>query len=148
MPESGEEQEIAEPTAPEVIVPETPEETDAQEEQTGEAAGMDDGDAGDEGGETEPESGETPAFPAYAMTLPQDNAMIVLRTEAGGELPQNGAVPMIREPTPLEVTGVQTAADGQLWYLVRNMNNDETGYIEAYKVEEVTKEVAEAAVRT
>ncbi len=99
--------------------------------------------------ETIPEVEENPdaqAFPLYAMTLPQDNAMIVLRPEAGGELPMDGNVPMIRQPTPLEVIEEQIGVDGQTWYRVRNMNTDESGFIESYKVELVTKEQAEAAV--
>ncbi|MGN0777081.1 MAG: SH3 domain-containing protein [Candidatus Ventricola sp.] len=132
---------------PEMSGPEEPEEipeeqTEAEDGNSSEAAAVSDTD-----GEDDAQDGLIHTFPAYAMTLPQDNAMIVLRTQPGGELPQNGAVPMIREPTPLEVTEVQTAADGQSWYLVRNMNTDETGYIEAYKVEEVTREAAEAAVK-
>ena len=88
------------------------------------------------------------SFPAYAMTLEQENgAMIVLRTVPGGELPQDGAIPMIREPSPLELTQAQLDAQGNGWYLVRNMNNGETGYIESHKIEEVTREEAEAAVK-
>ena len=53
---------------------------------------------------------------------------------------------MIRQPTPVEVLDAQLDSEGQLWYLVRNMNTDESGYLEAYKVEEISREEAEAAV--
>ena len=102
--------------------------------------------------ETEPEVTETPdeptvTFPPYAMTLPQDNnAAIVLREEPAGGMPQSGVVPMISAPTPLEVLDAKMDAMGNLWYLVRNMNTGDIGYLEAVKTEEITKELAEQSV--
>ena len=126
---------------PELIVPETdPDEDDDGEDQ-------DDPQTGAAGGAQLAE-GMISSFPAYGMTLEQANgAMIVLRKSAGGDLPQDGAIPVIREPSPLEISGAEMDASGNGWYLVRNMNNNESGYIEAYKVAEVTKETAEAAIK-
>ena len=102
-----------------------------------------------EEGEQIVQGGAISEFPAYAMTLPQENgAVIVLRTEPAGELPQDGAIPMIREPSPLELTEAVQDADGNLWYFARNMSTDETGYIEAYKVTQVSREEAEANIKT
>jgi len=87
------------------------------------------------------------SFPAYAMTLAQENNVaIVLREEPAGGMPQSGAVPMITAPTPLEITEEKLDAMGSSWLFVRNMNNGETGYIESHKVELVSKEIAEANV--
>ena len=97
----------------------------------------------------ETESGVISEFPAYAMTLEQENgAVIVLRTEPSGDLPQDGAIPMIREPSPLELSEAAQDAEGGTWYLARNMSTDETGYIEAYKVTQVSREEAEANIKT
>ncbi len=103
---------------------------------------------GNAGSNVQLPEGMISSFPAYGMTLEQANgAMIVLRKSAGGDLPQDGAIPVIREPSPLEIVSAELDASGSGWYLVRNMNNNESGYIEAYKVEEVTEEAAKAAVK-
>ena len=94
------------------------------------------------------ETGAIAEFPAYAMTLEQENgAMIVLRTAPAGELPQDGAIPMIREPSPLELTEAAQDESGAVWYLARNMSTGETGYIEGHKIAQVTREEAEANIR-
>ena len=62
-----------------------------------------------------PDDGVIDEFPAYAMTLEQENgAVIVLRTSPAGELPQDGAIPVIREPSPLELTEAAQDADGNV----------------------------------
>ena len=113
--------------APEIpSEPELPEDTDPAEEQPGEP-GM--------------------TFPAWAITIEQSNdAVIVLRGAPGGEPPQTGSISMIRVPTPLELSEAAPDMSGQMWYLARNMNNGDTGYIEAYNVRLVTQQEAEAAI--
>ena len=97
-------------------------------------------------GETDEEdhtvSGTVADFPAYAMSLEQENnAAIVLREEPAGGMPQSGAIPMISAPTPLEILDEKFDSQGNSWYLVRNMNNGETGYLEASNVQAVSEMV-------
>ena len=100
-----------------------------------------------------PEETPTPApvesFPEWAITLEQsNNTAIVLRGEPAGELPTSGAIPMINEPTPLELSASATDANGQLWYLATDLCTGNTGYLEAFKVRIVSRDEAMAAVRT
>ncbi|MEE0696873.1 MAG: hypothetical protein U0M53_01255, partial [Oscillospiraceae bacterium] len=103
--------------------------------------------------ETEPEQPEqgegtyATTFPSYGITVEQsDNAYLILFTAPGAAPPQSGAIPKISEPTPLELSSLTHSADGVAWYLARNMNTNEEGYIQAYNVRLVSKEEAEAAV--
>ena len=83
------------------------------------------------------------------MTLEQSNgAAIVLRSAPKGELPTSGAIPTIKEPTPLELSASAADEDGQLWYLAANLNTGDEGYIEAFRVRIVSREEALAAVKT
>lgn len=72
-------------------------------------------------------------FPAYAMTVEKDT-FIILRTAPDAPNPTSGAIPTISRPTPLEISAQATGENGQLWYLVRNMSNGDTGYVESYNV--------------
>ena len=97
-------------------------------------------------GEQTPDSGEV-AFPAYAITVEQENnAAIVLVEAPDADPPSTGRVTLISRPTPLELTGSATGEDGTLWYLARNMCAGNTGYIPAYKVRLVGYDEAAAAV--
>ena len=88
-------------------------------------------------------------FPAYGITLEQENgAVIILLSEPGGDPPQSGAIPSITEPTPLELTSLARDGSGAPWYLARNMNTGESGYVEVFKVRLVTQEEAMAAIKT
>lgn len=95
------------------------------------------------------ENTATPApameYPNYGITIEQQTT-IVLRTAPGADLPTSGAIPTINKPTPVELLAGETDANGTLWYLVRSMNDDMSGYVEAYNVRVVTKEEAENAV--
>ena len=86
-------------------------------------------------------------FPAYAITVEKDT-FIILRTAPDAPNPTSGAIPTISRPTPLEISAQETGENGQLWYLVRNMSNGDTGYVESYNVRLVSQQEAEAAVQT
>ena len=100
--------------------------------------------------EPETEATATPAptmeFPAYGMTIAQQ-ATIVLRTAPAADLPTSGAIPTINEPTPLELLAGEYDANGELWYLVASLNDGISGYVEAYKVEIVSREQAMGSIK-
>ena len=81
------------------------------------------------------------------MTLEQENnATIVLVEAPDANPPASGSITYINRPTPLTVLDQAEGEEGRIWYLVQNMCAGDTGYIPDYKVEEVTREEAEAAV--
>ena len=86
-------------------------------------------------------------FPAYAITVEKDT-FIILRSAPDAPNPTSGAIPTISRPTPLEISAQEIGENGQLWYLVRNMSNGDTGYVESYNVRLVSQQEAEAAVQT
>ena len=88
------------------------------------------------------------AFPLYALTEEEDGIAIVLRTEPAGSIPNSGAVPTITAQTPVVVNAQASDDAGKLWYLVTVLGDTKTGYIEAEKLNFVSREEAEAAVRT
>ena len=104
--------------------------------------------------ETEPEQPETEpeqpdqgegtyatTFPSYGITVEQsDNAYLIQFEAPDAAPPQSGAIPKISEPTPLELSSLTYGEGGVAWYLARNMNTDEEGYIQAYNVRLVSKE--------
>ena len=98
----------------------------------------------------EPEATPTPApamdFPAYGMTIAQP-ATIVLRTAPAADLPTSGAIPTINEPTPVELLAGEYDENGELWYLVISLNDGIGGYVEAYKVELVSREQAMGSIK-
>ena len=149
-PDAGEQTPDAGEQTPDVgeQTPDVGEQTPDAGEQTPDA-GEQTPDAGEQtpdSGEQTPDSGEA-AFPAYAITVEQENnAAIVLVEAPDADPPSTGRVTLISRPTPLELTGSATGEDGTLWYLARNMCAGNTGYIPAYKVRLVGYDEAAAAV--
>ena len=86
-------------------------------------------------------------FPAYAITVEQENnAAIVLVEAPDADPPMTGKVTLISKPTPLELTGSATGEGGVVWYQARNMCAGDSGYIPAYKVRLVSYDEAALAV--
>ncbi|MDO5300788.1 MAG: SH3 domain-containing protein, partial [Clostridia bacterium] len=96
---------------------------------------------------TQQPQGTITEFPAYAMTLEQESGAVIVLMEQPGQVPTSGAVEMIKEPTPLELTDSTVDGDGKIWYWARNMSTGTTGYIEEFRITQVTREEAEAAVK-
>ena len=95
-----------------------------------------------------PEQTEAPlTFPAYGITV-DTAATILLRDTPDGAIPQTGALKQINNPTPVRISGQETGANDQIWYLVENLNNGDAGYTEAYNVRIVSEQEAMTAVKT
>ena len=95
-----------------------------------------------------PEQTEAPlTFPAYGITV-DTAATILLRDTPDGAIPQTGALKQINTPTPVRISGQETGANDQIWYLVENLNNGDAGYTEAYNVRIVSEQEAMTAVKT
>ena len=86
-------------------------------------------------------------FPAYGITV-DTAATILLRDTPDGAIPQTGALKQINNPTPVRISGQETGANDQIWYLVENLNNGDAGYTEAYNVRIVSEQEAMTAVKT
>ncbi|MFQ9446317.1 MAG: SH3 domain-containing protein [Christensenellales bacterium] len=86
-------------------------------------------------------------FPAYGITV-DTAATILLRDTPDGAIPQTGALKQINTPTPVRISGQETGANDQIWYLVENLNNGDAGYTEAYNVRIVSEQEAMTAVKT
>ena len=86
-------------------------------------------------------------FPAYGITVQQETT-ILLRDEPNGEIPTTGALKTINKPTPVRIDGQKTGEGEQVWYQIENLNNGDTGYVEAYNVRIVTEQEAKDAVET
>ena len=48
----------------------------------------------------------------------------------------------------MRISGQETGANDQIWYLVENLNNGDAGYTEAYNVRIVSEQEAMTAVKT
>ena len=48
----------------------------------------------------------------------------------------------------MRISGQETGANDQIWYLVENLNNGDAGYTEAYNVRIVSEQEAMDAVKT
>lgn len=83
-------------------------------------------------------------FPAYGITV-DTAATILLRDTPDGAIPQTGALKQINTPTPVRISGQETGANDQIWYLVENLNNGDAGYTEAYNVRIVSEQEAMTA---
>ena len=90
---------------------------------------------------------EQMTFPAYGITV-DTAATILLRDTPDGAIPQTGALKQINNPTPVRISGQETGANDQIWYLVENLNNGDAGYTEAYNVRVVSEQEAMDAVKT
>ena len=86
-------------------------------------------------------------FPAYGITVQQETT-ILLRDEPNGEIPTTGALKTINKPTPVRIDGQKNGEGEQVWYQIENLNNGDTGYVEAYNVRVVTEQEARDAVET
>ena len=77
------------------------------------------------------------------------DTFIILRTAPDAPNPTSGAIPTISRPTPLEISRAgDRAKNGQLWYLVRNMSNGDTGYVRATTSASFLSPGKQAAVQT
>ena len=99
------------------------------------------------GEETPKPAPEQMTFPAYGITVQQETT-ILLRDEPNGEIPTTGALKTINKPTPVRIDGQKTGEGEQVWYQIENLNNGDTGYVEAYNVRIVTEQEARDAVET
>ena len=99
------------------------------------------------GEETPKPAPEQMTFPAYGITV-DTAATILLRDTPDGAIPQTGALKQINNPTPVRISGQETGANDQIWYLVENLNNGDAGYTEAYNVRIVSEQEAMTAVKT
>ena len=99
------------------------------------------------GEETPKPAPEQMTFPAYGITV-DTAATILLRDTPDGAIPQTGALKQINNPTPVRISGQETGANDQIWYLVENLNNGDAGYTEAYNVRVVSEQEAMDAVKT
>ena len=99
------------------------------------------------GEETPKPAPEQMTFPAYGITV-DTAATILLRDTPDGAIPQTGALKQINNPTPVRISGQETGANDQIWYLVENLNNGDAGYTEAYNVRIVSEQEAMDAVKT
>ena len=99
------------------------------------------------GEETPKPAPEPLTFPAYGITV-DTAATILLRDTPDGAIPQTGALKQINTPTPVRISGQETGANDQIWYLVENLNNGDAGYTEAYNVRIVSEQEAMDAVKT
>ena len=99
------------------------------------------------GEETPKPAPEQMTFPAYGITVQQETT-ILLRDEPNGEIPTTGALKTINKPTPVRIDGQKTGEGEQVWYQIENLNNGDTGYVEAYNVRVVTEQEARDAVET
>ena len=99
------------------------------------------------GEETPKPAPEQMTFPAYGITV-DTAATILLRDAPDGAIPQTGALKQINNPTPVRISGQETGANDQIWYLVENLNNGDAGYTEAYNVRIVSEQEAMTAVKT
>ena len=99
------------------------------------------------GEETPKPAPEQMTFPAYGITV-DTAATILLRDTPDGAIPQTGALKQINTPTPVRISGQETGANDQIWYLVENLNNGDAGYTEAYNVRIVSEQEAMTAVKT
>ena len=99
------------------------------------------------GEETPKPAPEQLTFPAYGITV-DTAATILLRDTPDGAIPQTGALKQINNPTPVRISGQETGANDQIWYLVENLNNGDAGYTEAYNVRIVSEQEAMTAVKT
>ena len=99
------------------------------------------------GEETPKPAPEQMTFPAYGITV-DTAATILLRDAPDGAIPQTGALKQINNPTPVRISGQETGANDQIWYLVENLNNGDAGYTEAYNVRVVSEQEAMDAVKT
>ena len=91
------------------------------------------------GEETPKPAPEQMTFPAYGITV-DTAATILLRDAPDGAIPQTGALKQINNPTPVRISGQETGANDQIWYLVENLNNGDAGYTEAYNVRIVSEQ--------
>ena len=66
----------------------------------------------------------------------------------GAKRPTTGALKTINKPTPVRIDGQKTGEGEQVWYQIENLNNGDTGYVEAYNVRVVTEQEAKDAVET
>ena len=99
------------------------------------------------GEETPKPAPEQMTFPAYGITV-DTAATILLRDTPDGAIPQTGALKQINNPTPVRISGQETGANDQIWYLVENLTNGDAGYTEAYNVRVVSEQEAMDAVKT
>ena len=99
------------------------------------------------GEETPKPAPEQMTFPAYGITVQQETT-ILLRDEPNGKIPTTGALKTINKPTPVRIDGQKTGEGEQVWYQIENLNNGDTGYVEAYNVRVVTEQEAKDAVET
>ena len=97
--------------------------------------------------ETQQPAPDQLTFPAYGITI-ETSATILLRDEPDGEIPKTGALKQINSPTPVRIDGRQTGKNDQVWYQIENLNNGDTGYVEAYNVRVVSEQEAMDAVKT
>ena len=97
--------------------------------------------------ETQQPAPDQLTFPAYGMTI-DTQVTILVRSEPDEPIPVSGALKQINKPTPVRIDSWQNGANDQVWYQIENLNNGDTGYVEAYNVRIVSEQEAKDAVET
>ena len=101
------------------------------------------------GEETPKPAPEQMTFPAYGITVRYGGDDPAARRAERRRFRRPARSRQINKPTPVRIERPEDRREGeQVWYQIENLNNGDTGYVEAYNVRVVTEQEARDAVET